>query len=145
MQAPLPNSLARTGLVFCLFSFSACDLPTATPIFETRWIFPIEENSISVDEMLPAAVTTSGEEFEVAVDPFTFSESLGNLCFACLPFDGLVVPKPLLQFSFSDDIFLCNRRGVFRIADRICHGPDHKRSRFRSDSDRVLVLPVRLR
>ena len=52
--------------------------------------------------MLPAAVTTSGEEFEVAVDQFTFSESLGNLCFACLPFDGLVVPKPLLQFSFSD-------------------------------------------
>lgn len=102
MQAPLPNSLARTGLVFCLFSFSACDLPTATPIFETRWIFPIEENSISVDEMLPAAVTTSGEEFEVAVDPFTFPESLGNLCLACLPFDGLVVPKPLLQFSFSD-------------------------------------------
>jgi len=50
---------------------SGCEYPTEAPIFDVRWVVPIEETSISVVDLLPAtgAVTVVGTNFDVAVDP----------------------------------------------------------------------------
>ncbi len=104
MHAQLPIKLLRGSLLFCLTCLSACDLPTESPIFETRWILPIEGagTSISVAELLPAAVTISSGTFQVAIDPFSFSESLGGLCSLCVPLNTQTVLKPAFQFPLSD-------------------------------------------
>jgi hypothetical protein len=104
MRAQLPIKLRRGSLFLCLACLSACDLPTESPIFETRWTFPIEGTgtTIAVAELLPSSVTISGGEFQVAVDPFSFVETLGGLCSICAEVNGLTVPKPQFQFAFSD-------------------------------------------
>ena len=104
MCVQLPKPLIKLGLFLCIACFSACDVPTEAPIFQTRWIFPIEGTgtSIAVAELLPSTVTISGGEFQVAVDPFSFAETLGGLCSACVAVNGLTVPKPQFQFAFSE-------------------------------------------
>ena len=81
-------------------ALTACDVPTELPMFEPRWIIPADETSLSVDELLPSGVTNAGDVFDVAVDPVSASETLGNLCPACQPFDGMSAPVPDFQGSF---------------------------------------------
>ena len=104
MHVQLPKPLTRLALFLCIACFSACDVPTAAPIFQTRWIFPIEGTgtTIAVAELLPASVTISGGEFQVVVDPFSFAATLDSLCSACAAVNGLTVPKPQFQFALSD-------------------------------------------
>ena len=52
--------LERAVLLIFLAVLSGCDVPTALPIFDVRWIIPVEETSISVVELLPTDVTVVG-------------------------------------------------------------------------------------
>ncbi|MCH7564822.1 MAG: hypothetical protein IH968_13470 [Gemmatimonadetes bacterium] len=80
----------------------ACDIPTEAPILEQRWILPVEETTLDVDELLPDNVDVEGSNFAVTVDPFTTSESLGNLCAACAPLNGTTAPVPAFAGSFME-------------------------------------------
>ena len=95
-------SLERVVLLIVLAALSGCDVPTDLPIFDVRWVIPVEETSISVDELLPATgVTISGGNFVVEADTLSLNETLGSLCSACLDSGGFPVPKPVFDTVFT--------------------------------------------
>lgn len=101
---PKPSSrapLGRASLLVVLAALSGCDYPTDLPIFDVRWIIPVEETSISVVELLPSNVTEVGGNFEVAVAPVMLSQTLGGLCPDCIAAHGFTVPKPEFNLVYS--------------------------------------------
>ena len=82
----------------CCLLLAACDIPTDVPIIETRWIIPVEETTLGVDELLPSGITVSGSNFDVSIDPFSTSESLNTLCGGCSILNGLT---PAFADSFD--------------------------------------------
>lgn len=89
------------ALIAFLASLYACEIPTAAPILETRWVFPVRTTTIGIDEFLPDGVVATDAGFEVEVNPFSRSMSLGDLCSLCQALNGILAPKPLLQTSFD--------------------------------------------
>jgi hypothetical protein len=85
----------------CCLLLAACDIPTDVPIIETRWIIPVEETTLGVDELLPSGITVSGSNFDVSIDPFSTSETLNTLCEGCSILNGLTVPAPAFADSFD--------------------------------------------
>mgnify|MGYP006091714967 CR=1 FL=1 len=79
------------------FLFVACEVPTDPPLLKQRWIVPIEEVTLSVDQLLPTGVTVAGDDFSVSIDPFNTAKSLAIICGACVDLNGLTAPAP----SFS--------------------------------------------
>ena len=65
--------LGRVILLVTLAALSGCDYPTTVPPIDVRWVFPIDDQSISVVELLPADVAISGGNFQVDVPPATLS------------------------------------------------------------------------
>ncbi len=98
----LPAALAACAIL------AGCDLqvPTEPPIFEPRWIIPVEGTVLELDELLPASVDSDGTTFGVTVDPVSPSESLGELCAACVPLDGFVAPVPPFVGGFGSETSL---------------------------------------
>lgn len=82
-----------TGLIL----LSACDLPTQVPMVEQRWIVPVKETIIRVDEFLPNEVRSQGAAFSLQISPFSAGRSLGELCAACLPLQGQTTAVPSFQ------------------------------------------------
>ena len=93
--------LKRAGLLIVLAALSGCEYPTELPLFDVRWVIPIEETSISVVELLPANVDTANGNFELTVAPVSLSQTLGVLCPACIAVDGLTVPKPAFNLLYN--------------------------------------------
>ena len=93
-------SLKRAGLLVVLAALSGCEYPTELPIFDVRWVFPVEETSISVVELLPSNVSVVGGNFEVVPD-VVVTQTLADLCPACIAANGLTVPKPPFTLAFS--------------------------------------------
>ena len=92
--------IAPAAAAGCLL-FAACEYPTGPPMLEHRWIIPIQETSMSVDELLPAGIVVSGNDFSVSMDPFATSQSLGALCGACAALNGLTALAPAFATSFN--------------------------------------------
>ncbi|HIF20339.1 MAG TPA: hypothetical protein EYQ27_00170 [Gemmatimonadetes bacterium] len=86
--------------VGCLL-FVGCEVPTGLPELEQRWIVPVEEIILSVDELLPDGVSISGSNFSVAIDPFASNETLLTFCGNCVALNGFTVPAPAFTGSFS--------------------------------------------
>jgi hypothetical protein len=76
-------------------------VPTDPPILEQRWSVPIEEVTLSVDQLLPKGVTVVGDDFSVSIDPFTTASSLATICGACVDLNGLTVPAPSFSTSLT--------------------------------------------
>lgn len=87
---------ARTAAFAALLSGAACEIPTAPPVLDTRWIVPAEETRFGVGDLLPGQVTIPADSsaFLVDFDPIDFDATLSDLCAACAAADGLTVPKP---------------------------------------------------
>lgn len=106
------KSLEKTGRRITLLAVMgvlwACDIPTDTPTLEQEWTFPITETSVEVGELLPEDVGLSEDSsaFTLQMDPIFFQETLGNLCGACGPLDGLTVPKPAFEGDFHESVSL---------------------------------------
>ena len=92
--------MVSTAVAGCLF-FAGCEVPTDPPILEQRWIVPIEETTLSVDQLLPAGVSVSGNSFSVSMDPFSTGQTLGAVCGACAALNGLTAPAPAFSISFD--------------------------------------------
>jgi hypothetical protein len=86
-----------------LLVLAGCDFPTEAPDLEQRWIFPVESTTLDVAELLPSGVRVEGSNFAMAVDEFTLLQTLGTVCTACGPLNGLTVPKPAFTTQFSVD------------------------------------------
>ena len=97
-RAPVEKAV----LLIVVAALSGCDVPTSLPIYDVRWVIPVEETSISVDDLLPATgVTISGGNFVVDADTVFLNETLGSLCSACLDSGGFPVPKPVFDTVFT--------------------------------------------
>ena len=94
--------LGRVGLLITLAALSGCDVPTTAPLIDVRWVFPIEDQSISVVELLPGNVTVSGGSFQVGVDPFSLDQTLGVLCAACAALNLQNVPTPAFNLVYNE-------------------------------------------
>jgi hypothetical protein len=82
-------------------ALSGCEYPTEPPIFDVRWVFSVEETSISVVELLPNNVIVVGGNFEVVPD-VVVTQTLLDLCGAvCNAADGFTVPKPPFTLAFG--------------------------------------------
>jgi hypothetical protein len=83
-------------------TLGACDVPTALPRLEPRFVMPLEETVIRVDELLPAGVTAHAGAFRLALAPATVQGSLGQLCGSpCGTVHQLVLPKPEFTGVFT--------------------------------------------
>lgn len=80
---------------------SGCELPTEAPLLQQRWILPVEETTLGVDELLPSGVSVSGSDFAVTVDPFITNETLGTLCALCAVLNGTTAPVPAFIDTFT--------------------------------------------
>lgn len=94
---------ARHGAaLLAALALAACDFPTAPPIFETRFVIPGEETTLSVRELLPSSISEAGGAFRLTLSPVVIpTRTLGQMCPPCtlIP-SGTVVPKP----AFTADI-----------------------------------------
>ena len=98
--------LGRAILLVTLTALSGCDYPTAVPLIDVLWVFPIEDQSISVVELLPANVAISGGNFQVDIPPATLNQTLGELCPACIPLAGLTELKPAFHLVYDQNTSL---------------------------------------
>ena len=99
-QLRFPAPLEKAGLLILLAALSGCDVPTDVPIFDVRWVLPVEETSISVVELLPTNVIIAGGNFEATPD-VVLSQTLGSLCTLCVGSSGVPVPKPAFLRTFN--------------------------------------------
>ena len=82
-------------LTSCLF-VAACEMPTEPPLVQQRWILPLDGITLEQDELLPDDVTIVGDLYNVAIDPVSRSQSLGDLCPECVS-TRFPVPVPAYQ------------------------------------------------
>ena len=80
---------------------SGCELPTEAPLLQQRWILPVEETTLGVDQLLPSGVSVIGGDFAVTVDPFTTTETLGDLCTLCAVLNGTTALVPPFNWTFT--------------------------------------------
>ena len=93
--------MGRVGVLVTLSVLSGCDLPTEIPLFDVRWVVPIDSTSIPVSDLLPANVALSGGNFLLTVGPVGLTRTLGVLCAACIPLNGFSVPTPAFNISYE--------------------------------------------
>jgi hypothetical protein len=94
--------LGRVSVLALLAVLSGCDVPTEIPLFDVRWVIPIDSTSIPVSDLLPADVAVSGGNFQLTVGPVGLTQTLGALCPACILIDGSFVPTPAFNISYQN-------------------------------------------
>ena len=94
-----PPRAVLAALAACV-PLPGCEIPTDVPIVEQRWLIPVEETTLGVDELLPDGVAVSGNDFDVSVDPVSTSETLGALCGIACTWSTPGGPGPGLQRFF---------------------------------------------
>ena len=90
------------GALVLFAGLSACDVPTSIPRWETTWITPGTETTVSVTELLPAGieVTPDSTAFILAFDPLDASWQLSDFCAGCPPV-AATAPKPAVSTTVS--------------------------------------------
>src|SRR6188508_3433395 len=97
-----PRRTLALAAMTAVAAIGACDIPTAAPIWDTTWQVPVNDDSVTVGQMLPGGVTSTGIIFQVAVQPDSIGSSLGQLCGApCAAVHGTTAALP----AFTATIF----------------------------------------
>lgn len=90
-----------------MLTLAGCEFPTELPKWNTTWIVPGETTTISVNDLLPASVTASGNTFAAVLQPSSFSRTLGEMCgTVCTLASGLTLPKPAFTTTFQTSFAL---------------------------------------
>jgi len=92
--------------ISCCLILLGCDIPTALPILEQRWILALEQAKVGVEELLPAGVSVSDGVLEVSIDTITTNSSLESLCAACAALNGSTAAVPAFTSSFNGSVNL---------------------------------------
>lgn len=91
-----------------LIAATACDVPTAAPIVEQRWIVPGETSRIAVASLLPAGVSIlpDSSAFTLNGDMATVTRILSDDCAECAAANGVMGTKPaiLVHASMSSSL-----------------------------------------
>ncbi len=94
-QAPVRGRRLRSiAAVAAVLTLGACDFPTEAPIFQSRYVVPTDNTTLSVNQLLPSSVTLVNGAFRLALAPVTLTRTLGVLCPTCVPVNGQPVPYP---------------------------------------------------
>ncbi|MEE8550690.1 MAG: hypothetical protein V3T08_05475 [Gemmatimonadota bacterium] len=101
----------RTTQPLCLFAalalLAGCQIPSA-PQWEVGVLVPFELDRITLGDYLPAEVldTTIGGQpaFAVQSQQDSIRSSLGQMCPACVVFNGLSQPVPAFDYTDSLDV-----------------------------------------
>lgn len=99
-----PASTARAAAgALALVLTAACDLPTAAPIVEQRWVVPGETSRIAVATLLPSGVsiTPDSSGFTLTADAASVARPLSMDCALCVTGNGITGPKPALVVNAS--------------------------------------------
>ena len=100
----------RVGLAVPLtLVLAGCDLPSELPKWNTTWVVPGENTTISVSRLLPGSVSVApgGSAFALSLPGVSVSQTLGQMCGApCSTFQGLIVPKPQFTANLPASIAL---------------------------------------
>jgi hypothetical protein len=102
------NAWRALMLVVSCASLIACDIPTAAPKWDVKFMVPSKGTSLSVGQLLPSSVivTSDASAFQINLAPTTFSRTLGELCPPCIAVNGLFVPKPAFTGTLSGSVSL---------------------------------------
>lgn len=87
----------------------ACDYPTEPPRWEQTWVVAGETIDLSVAELLPAGVGVNADTTAFVAQTAGTSATfrLADMCgSACVPFDGMTVPKPEFRDTLTSTISL---------------------------------------
>ncbi len=94
-NAPARGHLLRSASALAaVLTLGACEFPTEAPIFQSRYVVPSDNTSLSVSQLLPSSVTIVNGSFVLGLAPVSLNRTLGELCGACAPFNGQTVPFP---------------------------------------------------
>lgn len=95
-----PRALALAAATLAL---AACDLPTAVPQVDQRWIVPPQTTTIAVASLLPAGVRIlpDSSAFTIDLTPAAVSRPLSADCAQCAAANGTRVPKPAFTATAS--------------------------------------------
>jgi hypothetical protein len=98
------RNVRRPLAAVALGLLAACDLPTAAPKWDTSWQVPVSEDSVTIGQLLPGGVTTTGVLFNVAVQKDSVAASLGSMCAGCGAVHGTTAALPGFTFTlFVED------------------------------------------
>ena len=107
--------------ISCCLILLGCDIPTALPILEQRWILPLEQAKVGVEELLPAGVSVSDGVLEVSIDTITTNSSLDSLCAACAALNGSTAAVPAFTSSFNGSVNLPANMSSVEISSGSVH------------------------
>jgi hypothetical protein len=94
--------IGRSAMLAAALLAAACEFPTATPRFESRFLVPLEATRMEVSELLPSGVVVAGNQFRVTVAAAAAQRSLGEMCGSeCTALQGQQAPKPAFTFAFD--------------------------------------------
>jgi hypothetical protein len=94
--------IGRSAVLVAALLTAACEFPTATPRFESRFLVPLEATRMAVSELLPTGVVVAGDQFRVTVAAAAAQRTLGQMCgSSCLALQGQQAPKPAFTFAFE--------------------------------------------
>ena len=98
----------RRNLVLAALAVVACDYPTEPPMWEQTWVVPGEDIVVGVADVLPAGVglTAAGDAFEATIDGMSVTLTLGDMCTNCAALNGLTMPKPSFEHTFTTTLSL---------------------------------------
>ena len=98
--------MRSAGAFLLLAGLSACDFPTGIPRWETTWITPGQETSVSVVELLPAGLGVNADTsaFVLTLDTVSAAFVLADFCPACPPSPVVAIPKPAFQGTVELDV-----------------------------------------
>ena len=107
--------------ISCCLILLGCDVPTALPILEQRWILPLEQAKVGVEELLPAGLSVSDGVLEVSIDTITTNSSLDSLCAACAALNGSTAAVPAFTSSFNGSVNLPANMSSVEISSGSVH------------------------
>jgi hypothetical protein len=94
--------IGRSAMLVAALLATACEFPTTTPRFESRFLVPLEATRMAVSELLPSGVTVVGDQFRVTVAAAATQRTLGQICGSpCIALQGQQAPKPAFSFAFD--------------------------------------------
>ena len=93
-----------SALTIGLSLLAGCDIPTAVPRWETHWVVRSETTTIPVASFFSSEISEVGNEFQLSVTGGTVSQTLADICPVCIPFNGMVVPKPAFTATLRSDV-----------------------------------------
>jgi hypothetical protein len=103
-RRPFQEPVARRGVLALAVGvlLTACEFPTAPPIFESRFVMPESGTTLGVNQLLPASVTPQGGAFRITVPGTTVNRTLASMCGEpCNVAAGHQVPKPAFSDAFT--------------------------------------------